>query len=354
MKTLEGRNSLARAAWVKERKTVGPKAISLSPEKLIKTSHLASGDTLPLVIQPNIGSLDLPAWARNNQDFIESNLLKYGGLLFRGFDTNSHVEFDQFLKSIPVDLMHYMEGATPRVELSDKIYSSTEFPPNQTIALHNELNYVTTWPMKIWFFCVQAAEQGGATPIGDVRKVFQRLSPKLRERFIEKGWMLVRNFGDGVGLPWQTSFRITDKAVLEAYCRKSEIECEWKGIDHLKTRQTRPAVAKHPKTGEMVWFNHTAFWHMSSLEPSLREVLMHEFGEDGLPYNTYYGDGSKIEDSEVEELREAYRQETIAFPWEAGDILMLDNMLTAHGRSPYSGERTILAAMGQPCSDRGI
>jgi alpha-ketoglutarate-dependent taurine dioxygenase len=208
--------------------------------------------------------------------------------------------------------------------------------------------------MKIWFFCVQAAEQGGATPIGDVRKVFQRLSPKLRERFIEKGWMLVRNFGDGVGLPWQTSFRITDKAVLEAYCRKSEIECEWKGVEHLKTRQTRPAVAKHPKTGEMVWFNHTAFWHMSSLEPSLREVLLHEFGEDGLPYNTYYGDGSKIEDSEVEELREAYRQETIAFPWEAGDILMLDNMLTAHGRSPYSGERTILAAMGQPCSDRGI
>jgi len=353
MKPPAGRNSLARAAWIKERKTVGPKAISLSPEKLITAGHLGSGGLLPLVIQPNIGLLDLPVWARNNQEFIETSLIKYGGLLFRGFEMKSHVEFGQFLKSIPVDLMHYMEGATPRVELSEKIYSSTEFPPNQTIALHNELNYVTTWPMKIWFFCVVAAEQGGATPIGDVRKVYQHISRQLRKRFIEKGWMLVRNFGDGIGLPWQISFRITDKTELQDYFRKSEIEYEWKGGEHLKTRQTRPAVARHPKTGETVWFNHTAFWHMSSLEPRLREVLLREYGEEGLPYNTYYGDGARIEDSEVEELREAYRQETIVFPWQAGDILMLDNMLTAHGRSPFSGERTIIAAMGEPCSNRG-
>jgi alpha-ketoglutarate-dependent taurine dioxygenase len=31
--------------------------------------------------------------------------------------------------------------------------------------------------------------------------------------------------------------------------------------------------------------------------------------------------------------------------WEAGDLLMLDNLLAAHGRRPFSGERRIAVAM---------
>jgi hypothetical protein len=99
-------------------------------------------------------------------------------------------------------------------------------------------------------------------------------------------------------------------------------------------------------TGELVWFNHVAFWHVSSLEPQLREAMFALFGEENLAYNTYYGDGTPIEDSIIAEIREAYRQETILFPWQHGDILMLDNMLVAHGRSPFVGPRKILVAMG--------
>jgi hypothetical protein len=70
------------------------------------------------------------------------------------------------------------------------------------------------------------------------------------------------------------------------------------------------------------------------------------FGEENLAYNTYYGDGTPIDDSIIAEIREAYRQETILFPWQHGDLLMLDNMLVAHGRSPFVGPRKILVAMG--------
>ena len=80
----------------------------------------------------------------------------------------------------------------------------------------------------------------------------------------------------------------------------------------------------------------------------LREVLLEEFAEEDLPTNTYYGDGSRIEPEVLEELREAYRQETIAFPWQAGDVMVLDNILTAHGRGPYSGPRKILVTMADP------
>ena len=104
----------------------------------------------------------------------------------------------------------------------------------------------------------------------------------------------------------------------------------------------------NPETGEAVWFNHIAFWHISSLDPKTRGMLVRDFKEDGVPYNTYYGDGSPIEDSVVDELRKAYDSETIKFKWQKGDLLYMDNMLVSHGRSPYSGPRKIIVGMGNP------
>ncbi|MBD2410524.1 non-ribosomal peptide synthetase [Nostoc calcicola FACHB-389] len=325
-----------------------PKVINFSAEKLITESFLQSGDKLPLVISPKFTNLNLLNWAENNQAFIINNLFKYGGILFRDFAINQKEDFEQFVSAVCPQLMPYTESSTPRTKLSEKVYTSTEFPADQTIALHNESSYANTYPMKIWFCCIEPASQGGETPIADVRKVFQRIHPRIRERFQEKGWMLVRNYGDGFGLPWQKVYHTTDKTVMEEYCRNACIEVEWKDNNRLRTRQVRPAIAKHPKTGEMVWFNHVVFWHVSSLQTQFREKFFSEFTEEDLPYNTFYGDGSPIEDSVIAEIREAYQQEIIVYPWQKGDILMLDNMLTAHARNPYSGSRKVLTAMGEP------
>ncbi|MFN6513535.1 MAG: amino acid adenylation domain-containing protein [Nostoc sp. CreGUA01] len=325
-----------------------PQAINLSLQELITESFLQYGGRLPLVISPKFSDLNLPIWAENHQEFIINNLFKYGGILFRNFAVSQKEDFEQFVSAVCPQLMPYIESSTPRTQLSEKVYTSTEFPADQTIALHNESSYANTYPMKIWFCCIEPASQGGETPIADVRKVFQRIHPRIRERFQEKGWMLVRNYGDGFGLPWQKVYHTADKAVMEEYCRHACIEVEWKDNNRLRTRQIRPAIAQHPKTGEMVWFNHIVFWHVSSLQTQFREKLLSEFTQEDLPYNTFYGDGSPIEDSVIAEIREAYQQEMIAYPWQKGDILMLDNMLTAHARNPYSGSRKILTAMGEP------
>ena len=342
-------NMSSRESLLAKRRAFRPQSINVSAQALVRVEDYRD-KTVPLVVQPNVPGVDLPEWASHNLDLIHRNLLDRGGLLFRGFDGKEAGDFDRFLTAIKLPRLHYMEGATPRTELKEKVYTSTEYPSDQTIALHNELNYVVTWPMKIFFFCVIAAETGGETPIADVRRVYQRLDPHITKRFKEKGWMLVRNFGEHMSLPWQTAFRLNDKAELEDYCRRSRIECEWNG-DRLRTRQVRPAVRQHARTGEWVWFNHVAFWHVSSLDPTVREMFLKEFDQDDLPYNTYYGDGSHIDDAVVEEVREAYRQETVSFPWQEGDLMMLDNMLVAHGRFPFTGERKILAAMGEPCHD---
>ena len=333
--------------WSARLKTVEPRGINLSQGELVKLSYLRPDETLPRLVQPAIDGVELPVWVRSHRELIQEMLHQDGGVLFRGFDLKGVDDFDEFIAATGVKLMQYMESATPRTELKDKIYTSTEFPPDQTIALHNELTYLNVWPLKIWFFCVQPAERRGATPIANVHKVFERIRPEIREKFMEKGWMLIRNFGSGFGPTWQYSYHLSTREEAEDYFHRAEIEYEWLGGEQLRTFQVRPAVERHPQLGVPLWFNHIAFWHVSSLEPQLRALFLKEFEEHELPFNTFYGDGSRIEDSVVEELREAYQQETVAFPWETGDLLMLDNMLVAHGREPYSGPRKILAAMGE-------
>jgi alpha-ketoglutarate-dependent taurine dioxygenase len=334
--------------------TIHRDAVAVATQDVVKTSFMQPSQTLPLVVEPSLDGVNLSSWARNNSEFLDRNLHKYGGVLFRGFDLKGQEDFEQAVKSMSVELMHYMEGATPRVQLSENVYTSTEYPASQSIELHNELSYVITWPGRIWFFCVTPSEEGGETPIADVRKVLKHIDPAIVDRFMQKGWMLVRNFGDDMSLPWQKVFRCEDPSALEAYCRAAQVEFEWIDSQHLRTRQVRPPVARHPRTGEMIWFNHICFWHVSSLEPGVRESMLSVFGEENLPYNTYYGDGSQIEESVIEHVRAAYSQETIKFPWSERDLLMLDNMLVAHGRQPFVGSRRILAAMGDPCSDRGV
>jgi hypothetical protein len=116
----------------------------------------------------------------------------------------------------------------------------------------------------------------------------------------------------------------------------------------LRTYAVRRVTSAHPRNGELVWFNHVAFFHVSTLEQNIREGLLATMSEKDLPANTYYGDGSLIESSVLNEIREAYRKETISFTWEKGDILLLDNMLMAHSRAPYRGQRKILVAMSEP------
>lgn len=332
-------------------KNFGPlkrKAVSMAQDGLINQTNLAPDRLLPLVVQPATEGLNLIAWASSNLEFIEIQLLKYGGILFRNFTVRPENEFERLITVISGDLVEYNYRSTPRSRISGKIYTSTEYPADQSIPLHNEMAYSKNWPMKIWFFCLQPAESGGETPIADSRKVFERIDPRIKERFLQKNVMYIRNYGDGLDLPWQNVFQTSNKSEVEDYCRRDGIKFEWKDGNRLTTRQVCQGVAAHPKTGQKVWFNQAHLFHVSSLEPQIQQSLLSAFSPEQLPRNAFYGDGSPIEASVIQEIREVYEQEAITFSWEKGDILMLDNMLTAHGRRPYRGPRKIMVGMAEP------
>ncbi|MEO8074878.1 MAG: TauD/TfdA family dioxygenase, partial [Acidobacteriota bacterium] len=203
------------------------------------------------------------------------------------------------------------------------------------------------WPMRISFYCVKAAQQGGESPIVDGRRMYQALDPAMRDRFERLGLIYVRNFTDGLDVSWRHFFNTSDRGAVEAYCRASAVDFEWRGNNGLRTRQRCPAVVRHPRTGETVFFNQVQLHHPSCLNPAVRESLLSMVAEDDLPRNVYYGDGSTIEDAVMATLGALYRQLAAGFPWQERDLLMINNMLVAHSRNPFVGERKIVVALGE-------
>lgn len=352
------RNSLKEAETKREVtkfsrfKNIKPKFVEVERPSLITKSYLAAGETLPLVAEPAIADVDPSNWASNNREFIDSELRRHGAILFRNFQLHSVADFESFAQGIyPKLFSNY--GDLPREETSRRVYQSTPYPADKAILFHNESSHLRSWPMKQWFFCVKAAEQGGQTPIVDCRKVYNLLDPRIAARFAEKQLMYVRNFTDGIDVSWQEFFKTTDRSVVEERCRQASMDFEWKD-NGLRIRQVCQAVAKHPVTGETVFFNQIQLHHISCLEPETRENILSLFDEKDLPRNVYYSDGSVIEDSVVDEIRQVYERVAVRFAWREGDVLMVDNMLVAHARAPFVGSRKIVVAMGEMMSNEQV
>ena len=322
------------------------KTVTVSSQHMVSMDYFDSTRKLPLVIRARESDTDLIGWAKANLPLLAAELLRYGAILFRGFPVTSPEQFRQFVVAVSGEAAPYQEQTSPRTPVLDNIYTSTDYPSDQAILPHNENSYAVTFPRKLFFWCEVAAQQGGQTPLCDTRKVLAGISPSVADKFLRTGWMYVRNFTPHLGLSWQNAFQTTDRMQVEQYCRRAAIEWQWMG-DNLRTRQVRPVIARHPETGELSWFNHAAFFHISNVEPNLRARLLAQYDEKEFPNNTYYGDGSAIEDRVAQHLLEAYQNETVSFLWEPGDIVLIDNILTAHARAPFVGPRRILVAMSE-------
>jgi alpha-ketoglutarate-dependent taurine dioxygenase len=321
------------------------KAVDLSHFNPVRESQSSPEQTLPLIMEPAADQVDLADWARNNRDYVEQKLHQHGAILFRGFNLSTPTDFERVAAAIYKEI--YAEyGDLPREGVAGKIYTSTPYPEDKAILYHNEGSHMNRWPTRISFFCVVAAKEGGCSPIVDCRKVYQRLDPKIREKFETMGLMYVRNFSDGLDVSWQRFFQTEDRAVVEESCRKQGITCEWTGKDNLRVKQRCRAVLQHPVTGEMSFFNQVQLHHVHCLDAAVRQSLLSIFKREDLPRHVYYGDGSPIEDAVMDHVGEVYEQNAVRFQWRPTDMVTLDNMLTAHARDPFVGPRKIVVALG--------
>ena len=301
------------------------------------------GSELPALITPTfVGETLHEAFQRLGAN-IEQLVETVGGVLFRGFSVPEISDFKDFAASFGSPLLNYEFGSTPRSAVSKGVYTSTSYPAHQHIPLHNEQAYTREWAKRIWFHCVIASQSGGETPIADSRAIYQKMPKEILDKF-EKGLLYVRNYGD-FDLPWQQVFNTKSRDEVEAYCRRTKIKYEWTEDDGLRTSQLCQGVETHPKTGEKLWFNQAHLFHLTNLQAEVRESLEEILDLDEMPRNVYYADGSTIPDEVFTAIRAVLAEETVLFSWQDGDVIMLDNMLVAHGRTPFEGPRKVVVAM---------
>ena len=317
---------------------------------MIQVSPLAP-DNLPLLVAhegaPG-GPGALLDWYRDNLDLLDRELRSRGAILFRGFAVDQQEVFENLVHSLPGQMLDYVDGNSPRKKLASGVYTSTEYPAQYFISMHNELSYSERWPARLYFCCVVEPQTGGETPIADSRRILARLGD-LAAPFLERQVKYIRNLhgGRGFGPSWQTTFESSDRAAVEAHCRAMGSEIEWTDDGSLRLSHVRPAVTVHPKTGETVWFNQADQFHPSTHPKAVYDSMMalYKGREDRLPQNATFGDGSEIPRPLLDQVRAAIESEIRTFRWLQGDLLMLDNVLVCHGRMPFKGPRKILVSM---------
>jgi alpha-ketoglutarate-dependent taurine dioxygenase len=316
-----------------------------------------SAQPLLVTIRPARSGIRPASWARENRERIRALLSTHGAILWSGFELADVASFEAVARTICADL--YSEyGDLPPLAGMKSVYGVTPYPANLTILYHNEASHTPAWPAKQLFYCVKQARQGGENRLVDGRRVLGALraaDPALVARFAGVRLRYIRNFTPLLDVPWQQFFRTDDRAQVEARCRAEGIWFEWKDRDSLQTRRLAPAIIHHPVTGEPVWFNQIQLHHVACVDDKTRKALLSLFKQpQNLPRHVQYGDGSEIDDATVALLGTILDRESVGVTLKPGEMLLLDNMLVAHSRGPFEGERQVVATLGELTQERDV
>nr|AEF16019.1 regulatory protein B [Streptomyces viridochromogenes] len=291
---------------------------------------------------------DPETWIAEHTEELRELVDRHGAVLVRGLPLDDRDRAVAAVRRVIGAGMAEREGFAPRDPYGPGVYSSSHWPADQPMCMHHELSYAAETPRLLAFACVTPPSSGGVTALADSRAVLADLPAELVARFERHGWLLTRHYNPFVGIGWEDAFGVKDRAEVERYCADHGATAHWDDEGGLRTRQIRPAVVPHPVTGERCWFNQIAFLNEWTMAPDIREFLTSEFGPEGLPFNTFYGDGSPLDRATVDLINEVYELHTVREPWQAGDLMLLDNFRTAHSREPYQGRREIVVGMGDP------
>ena len=312
-----------------------------SPATLLPNVDLQPGK--PPVLRARTTG-DAARWAAEHRNALRALVAEHGSLLVRGLGLRDAAQTEAVFRRLG-SLLAERETFAPRRRYSEGVYSSSKWPPNQHMCMHHELSYAVEFPSLMLFACLVAPTGGGATQLADSPTVLKSLPGELLERFERRGWLLIRNYNEDIGASIAEAFGSDDRCAVETYCHANAIQFEWQSNGGLRTWQRRSAVMLHPRSGQRCWFNQIAFLNEWTMDPEVREYLVDLYGEDGLPFNTRFGNGDPIGPEVIQVINEVYEKNTACEPWQSGDLLLVDNVRTAHGREHFEGPREVLVAM---------
>ncbi|MDE4133250.1 amino acid adenylation domain-containing protein [Phaeobacter sp. QD34_3] len=306
----------------------------------------------PEVLIPPVRGAKLAHWLRENREEIDRHLYRAGAVLLRGAGITDAAEFEAAAASLSREMIHE-NGEHEPVAASDVVQTPVRYPADVPLRAHNENTFNRIWPGRIMFACLTPAETGGETTVLDGRRIYQALHVDLRDRFAREGIRYRRVYQPGLEKSWQQVYGTTDPAELARACAKEEAELSWQG-DVPVTEAWRPAVARHPVTNEMTWVGQVPIWHPACHDPETTAALRSVFAPEALPRTCWFGGGGEISDADAQLIARLCAEAETPIAWQQGDMAVVDNLLAAHGRRPYTGQRRILVALSDPVEGKSL
>jgi alpha-ketoglutarate-dependent taurine dioxygenase len=344
---------------------------NLKPSELTRPTNCPD---LPRVVETDgpRSLADLRAFVTAERDQLRDELLKRGGFLLRGFEVNDPAGFAEIIGAL--GYRPETENAfdtSPRSKVAESVYTSTDTPDAYPILAHNENSFLNERPRMISFFCLVEPRRYGETPLFDSRAAAVTLDPDVRTKLQEKKVCYRRRFpkkrpgwAPVINRTWDEAFGTSDRDEIEAMVTARGMACHWHPNGRiLHTENVVDPLPRHPDTGDRC-LNLQAF-HRTSILRDLDEVRPRQnrlhntslkmglsllYALDVMPVQILYGDRMPIPPDEMAEIRRATWDHSVLFRWKKGDILVLDNILTGHGRMNVEGPRKILTSFADPVS----
>lgn len=318
-------------------------------ESSVETQRTDDGSTtFPLVLNCESPDLTLKMtedWIRENRGILSEKSAQHGAILFRGFPLSSDQEFDTFVAAFDFPVFTYRDSLSNavRTNRTPRVFTANEAPSDVTICLHHEMAQTPVYPSKLFFFCETPAVTGGATPLCRSDVLFERIRLELPEFAADcrnKGLryshvMPGRNdAASGMGRSWQSTWNATTRSAAEA--RMSELGYSWNWQDNNCLKVTTPVLpaTKDLSADRTSFFNQliAAFqgWKDDRNDPvkSIR-----------------FGDESPLDRPTIDRVIRIAEDITFDLHWEAGDVALVDNYVTMHGRRSFEGTRSVLASL---------
>lgn len=307
-----------------------------------------SGEPFPLVLRCDAPSADLAAatgWIAAHRSELIEQASQHGAILFRGFPLRTAEDFDAFVAAFDLPNFPYYDSLSNavRVNRTPRVFTANEAPPSVSIFLHHEMAQTPICPSRLFFFCEQPAAEGGATPLCRSDVLWERLAARCPTfaRDCEQKGLRYSNVmpaeddpGSGMGRSWQSTLRATTRAEAEQRLRELGYSWDWLPDGCLRaTTPVLPAVRELPN-GRKAFFNQliAAFqgWKDSRNDPTK---------------SITFGDGSPLDRDAALTAAKLGNELSFDVPWQQGDVAMVDNYMTMHGRRTFSGTRKVLASL---------
>lgn len=315
----------------------------------------------PLWIEPATEALQTdPAavvrWMAAHKEDVEKALITIGAVLMRGFAVRDTDDFATVMEPFEVYSKGYTAGTSERAAIKGNVMELTTTAEHIYILLHQEMSYLPDNPRGVAFYCKTPSQDGGETVICDMRGFLEALPEELARKFVEKGIHYTRNMrnadvDDWRAEPlyhhpsWQHRFETNDRAVVEQKLRERGADLRWEPDGSLTFWTELPGFTHHPVTGERLFFNQMVQQtkHRVMFGGDQANVYDGPYEEQHLvrPQFITFADGEALTDDEFMTVHNELERRKVAFPWKSGDIMILENKFTAHGRHPFKGHRDI-------------